>query len=47
MPEHTAASRADAPALDLPVTLCMPGKAADFLHPAEPETVERAALDQT
>ncbi|MFJ4866185.1 resolvase [Streptomyces sp. NPDC088748] len=36
----------DAPAPELPVTLDMPGKVADFLHTAELEPAERAALDQ-
>ncbi|WP_326809771.1 resolvase [Streptomyces scopuliridis] len=45
MPEHTAAGREDAPALELPVTLDMPGKVADFLRTAELDDIERAALD--
>ncbi|MDX3073981.1 hypothetical protein [Streptomyces sp. MI02-7b] len=36
----------DAPAPELPVTLGMPGKVADFLRTAELEPAERAALDQ-
>ncbi len=31
--------------MELPVTLDMPGKVADFLHTAELDDVERAALD--
>jgi transposase-like protein len=45
LPEHTAADP-DAPAPELPVTLDMPGKVADFLRAAELEPAERAALDQ-
>ncbi|MGW4343681.1 recombinase family protein [Streptomyces sp. NPDC004690] len=45
MPEHTAIEE-DAPAPELPVTLDMPGKVADFLRTAELEPAERAALDQ-
>ncbi|MFI6597397.1 hypothetical protein ACIBHX_14165 [Nonomuraea sp. NPDC050536] len=45
MPEHTAVGREDVPALELPVTLVMPGKVADFLRAAELEPAERAALD--
>jgi transposase-like protein len=45
MPERTAAGREDAPAPELPVTLDMPGKVADFLRAAELEPAERAALD--
>ncbi|UTP27999.1 resolvase [Streptomyces rapamycinicus] len=40
MPEHPAASHEDTPAPELPVTLDMPGKVADFLRAAK-----RAALD--
>ncbi|MFF9511467.1 hypothetical protein ACF1BU_34580 [Streptomyces sp. NPDC014724] len=46
MPEHTAADREDAPAPELPATLDVPGKAADFLRTAELEPAERAALDR-
>jgi DNA invertase Pin-like site-specific DNA recombinase len=45
MPEHTAADNEDAPAPQLPVTLDMPGKIADFLRAAELEPNERSALD--
>ncbi|MER8087805.1 hypothetical protein ACFVZR_33215 [Streptomyces sp. NPDC058316] len=45
MPEHTAVGREGAPALELPVTLDMPGKVADFLRAADLEPAERAALD--
>ncbi|MFV2117587.1 recombinase family protein [Streptomyces sp. Act-28] len=45
MPDHTAAEE-DAPAPELPVTLDMPGKVADFLHAADLDPAERAALDQ-
>lgn len=45
MPDHTAAEE-EAPALELPVTLDMPGKIADFLRTAELEAAERAALDK-
>ncbi|MEU5510821.1 recombinase family protein [Streptomyces fungicidicus] len=45
LPEYTAADP-DAPAPELPVTLDMPGKVADFLRAAELEPAERAALDQ-
>ncbi|TDU05914.1 DNA invertase Pin-like site-specific DNA recombinase [Streptomyces sp. 846.5] len=44
MPDHTATEK-DAPAPELPVTLDMPGKVADFLLAAELEPAERAALD--
>ncbi|WP_326770672.1 recombinase family protein (plasmid) [Streptomyces sp. NBC_01591] len=44
MPEH-AAGHEDTPALELPVTLDMPGKVADFLRAAELDDAERAALD--
>ncbi|MFJ5836942.1 hypothetical protein ACIQGO_09255 [Streptomyces shenzhenensis] len=46
MPEHTTAGHGDAPASELPVTLDMPGKVADFLRAAEPEPAERAAPDR-
>ncbi|MGW3471005.1 recombinase family protein [Saccharopolyspora sp. NPDC000995] len=36
----------EGPAPELPVTLDMPGKVADFLRSAELDPVERAALDQ-
>ncbi|MET8102162.1 recombinase family protein [Streptomyces sp. NPDC005236] len=45
LPDHTAAAE-DVPAPELPVTLDMPGKVADFLRSAELDPVERAALDQ-
>ncbi|GAA2593324.1 recombinase family protein [Actinomadura fulvescens] len=46
MPNHTAtADQQNAPAPELPVTLDMPGKVADFLRTAELEPAERAALD--
>ncbi|MFJ1967128.1 resolvase [Streptomyces sp. NPDC087903] len=45
LPDHTAVEK-DAPAPELPVTLDMPGKVADFLHAADLEPAERAALDQ-
>ena len=44
MPQHTTASHEDTPAPELPVTLDMPGKVADFLRTADPEPAERAAL---
>jgi DNA invertase Pin-like site-specific DNA recombinase len=46
LPEHTAADHQDTPALELPVTLDMPGKIADFLHTTELDPAERDALDQ-
>ncbi|MEV5771356.1 recombinase family protein [Streptomyces antimycoticus] len=45
LPDHTADEEA-APALELLVTLDMPGKVADFLRTAELEAAERAALAQ-
>ncbi|MFE5736041.1 resolvase [Streptomyces celluloflavus] len=45
LPDHTA-SEEDAPTPELPVTLDMPGKVADFLRATELEPAERAALDQ-
>ncbi|MDP9866932.1 MULTISPECIES: hypothetical protein [Streptosporangium] len=45
MPENTVADNEDAPAPELPVTLDMPGKIADFLRAAELEPDERSALD--
>ncbi|GAA3868267.1 recombinase family protein [Streptomyces sedi] len=45
LPKHTATEE-DAPAPELPVTLDMPGKVADYLRTTELEPVERAALDQ-
>ncbi|MFF1650977.1 recombinase family protein [Streptomyces sp. NPDC058240] len=45
LPDHTATTE-DAPTPELPVTLDMPGKIADFLRTAELEPAERAALDQ-
>ncbi|MGH3871979.1 MAG: recombinase family protein [Pseudonocardiaceae bacterium] len=43
LPNHTAATEEDTPAPELPVTLDMPGKVADFLRTAD---LEPAALDQ-
>lgn len=45
MPDHTAIEQEDVPAPELPVTLDMPGKIADFLCTADLEPAERAALD--
>lgn len=45
LPDRTAAEE-DGPAPELPVTLDMPGKVADFLRATESEPAERAALDQ-
>ncbi|ANP53131.1 DNA invertase Pin-like site-specific DNA recombinase [Streptomyces griseochromogenes] len=45
LPEHTADDQG-APVPELPVTLDVPGKVADFLRAAELEPVERTALDQ-
>ncbi|MEU5714513.1 recombinase family protein [Streptomyces sp. NPDC020403] len=45
MPDHTAIEE-DALAPELPVTLDMPGKIADYLRTTELEPAERAALDQ-
>ncbi|MFB1044369.1 recombinase family protein [Streptomyces chrestomyceticus] len=45
LPDHMA-SEEDVPAPELPVTLDMPGKVADFLRSAELDPVERTALDQ-
>ncbi|MFG2563278.1 recombinase family protein [Streptomyces sp. NPDC048496] len=45
LPDHTATEE-DAPAPQLPVTLDMPGKVADYLRTTELEPAERAALDQ-
>ncbi|MFE2088644.1 recombinase family protein [Streptomyces sp. NPDC059460] len=45
MPDHTAIEE-DVPAPELPVTLDMPGKVADFLRAADLEPAERATLDQ-
>ncbi|MFJ4866680.1 recombinase family protein [Streptomyces sp. NPDC088748] len=45
LPDHSA-SQEDAPAPELPVTLDMPGKVADYLHTTELEPAERVALDQ-
>ncbi|MFD9787590.1 recombinase family protein [[Kitasatospora] papulosa] len=44
LPDHTA-SEEDVPAPELPVTLNMPGKVADYLRTTELEPAERAALD--
>ncbi|MGI5441188.1 hypothetical protein ACQEV4_28550 [Streptomyces shenzhenensis] len=45
LPDHIATEE-EAPAPELPVTLDMPGKVADFLRATELEPAERAALDQ-
>jgi transposase-like protein len=45
MPEHTVAGHEDTPVPEVPVTLDMPGKVADFLRTAELDDAERAALD--
>ncbi|MEV5567000.1 recombinase family protein [Streptomyces sp. NPDC052196] len=45
LPDH-AVIEEDAPAPELPVTLDMPGKVADFLHTTELEPAEGAALNQ-
>ncbi|MER7139680.1 MULTISPECIES: resolvase [Streptomyces] len=45
LPEHVAATE-KTPAPELPVTLDMPGKVADFLRSSGLDDVERAALDQ-
>ncbi|GII94226.1 hypothetical protein [Sinosporangium siamense] len=45
LPDRTAAEEGTQ-ALELPVTLDMPGKIADFLRTTELEPAERAALDQ-
>ncbi|MCG0066020.1 recombinase family protein [Streptomyces tricolor] len=45
LPDRTAADE-DGPAPELPVTLDMPGKVADYLRTTELEPAERAALDQ-
>ncbi|WP_458084671.1 hypothetical protein [Streptomyces malaysiensis] len=45
MPEHTAVGREDIPVPELPITLDMRGKVADFLRAAELEPAERSALD--
>ncbi|MFE5301111.1 recombinase family protein [Streptomyces sp. NPDC056632] len=45
LPDRTAADE-DGPAPELPVTLDMPGKVADFLRTTTLEPPERAALDQ-
>ncbi|WP_411126557.1 hypothetical protein [Streptomyces sp. x-19] len=45
MPDH-ATIEEDVPAPELPVTLDMPGKVADFLRTADLEPAERDALDQ-
>ncbi|MDV9168573.1 recombinase family protein [Streptomyces sp. W16] len=46
MPDHTAIEHEDVLAPELPVTLDMPGKVADFLRSAGLEPAERTALDQ-
>ncbi|MER7870573.1 recombinase family protein [Streptomyces sp. SID8376] len=45
LPEHSVIEE-DALAPELPVTLDMPGKVADYLRTTELEPAERAALDQ-
>ncbi|MEV6130542.1 resolvase [Streptomyces violaceusniger] len=45
-PDHTATEQEDIPALELPVTLDMPGKVADFLRAADLEPAEHATLGQ-
>ncbi|WP_256106779.1 hypothetical protein [Streptomyces sp. ODS05-4] len=45
LPDHTAIEE-NAPAPELPVTLDLPGKIADYLRTTELEPAERAALDQ-
>ncbi|MFJ6617639.1 resolvase [Kitasatospora sp. NPDC091335] len=45
LPERVAAAE-KTPAPELPVTLDMPGKVADFLRSSGLDDVERAALDQ-
>jgi hypothetical protein len=45
LPDHTAAAE-DVPAPELPVTLDMPGKVADYLRTTELDPIERAALNQ-
>ncbi|MBX9396166.1 recombinase family protein [Streptomyces sp. TRM72054] len=45
MPDQTAIEE-EAPALESPVTLDMPGKVADFLRASDLEPAEQAALDQ-
>ncbi|MFH9745106.1 recombinase family protein [Streptomyces anulatus] len=45
LPEHVAAAE-KTPAPEMPVTLDMPGKVADYLRTTELEPAERAALDQ-
>ncbi|MCX5200615.1 recombinase family protein [Streptomyces sp. NBC_00237] len=44
LPDHTPAEETAAP--ELPVTLDMPGKVADFLRAADLEPAERVVLDQ-
>lgn len=44
LPDHTAIEEVPPP--ELPVTLDMPGKVADFLRTTELDPAERAALDQ-
>jgi hypothetical protein len=45
LPEHTTPAQHDAPVSELPVTLDMPGKIAEFRRTTELEPAERAALD--
>ncbi|MEU7222318.1 recombinase family protein [Streptomyces chrestomyceticus] len=45
LPEHTTADHEATPASELPVTLDMPGKVADFLRTVDLEPAELAALD--
>ncbi|MGW0821905.1 resolvase [Streptomyces sp. NPDC002845] len=46
LPDRTGIEQEGVPVLELPVTLDMPGKVADFLRTAELEPAERDALDQ-
>ncbi|MEV4245899.1 hypothetical protein AB0J63_21100 [Streptosporangium canum] len=46
MPDHIVIGQEDVPAPELPVTLDMPGKVADFLRAANLGPAEQAALDQ-
>ncbi|BCL25097.1 recombinase family protein [Streptomyces tuirus] len=46
MPDHNAIVQEDTPAPELPVTLDVLGKVADFLRASDLEPAEQAALDQ-
>ncbi|MFE6086029.1 recombinase family protein [Streptomyces virginiae] len=46
LPDHAAVGQETVPAPELPITLDMPGKVADFLRAAGLGPAERAALDQ-